>query len=159
MKTTSRQEFCKFFCCDCFEDLLAPITFTKNFGFRAGIVFKIFAIESALQTKNQFLRNAFGKSYLLRHHSITIVLKNLVLEIGYTYYANSVFSLRSAFYNFFLKANSLKPYCANFFSGKLKFSRASRHLISLPKGQVVKKVNFDLCIRVGKLIASIGTKR
>ena len=91
MKTTSRQEFCKFFCYDCFEDILAPITFTKNFSFLAGVVSKIFVIESALPSKNQFLRNAFGKSYLLHHNFVTIVHKNLVLEIGYMYYANSVF--------------------------------------------------------------------
>ena len=61
MKTTSRQEFCKFFCYDYFEDLLVPITFTKNFGFLAGVVSKMFAIESTLQSKNHFLRNAFWK--------------------------------------------------------------------------------------------------
>ena len=75
MKTTSR--ILQFFCYEYFEDLLAFITFAKKF--------KIFAIENALQPKNQFLRDAFGKSYLLRHFTITIVLKNLILEIGYRY--------------------------------------------------------------------------
>ena len=56
------------FCCyGYFDDLLAPITFAKNFGFPARIVYKIFKIKNAFQSKNQFLRNAFGKSYLLRH--------------------------------------------------------------------------------------------
>ena len=68
-----------------------------------------------------------------------------------------MFLPRSTFYNFFPKVNILKTYCAYFFSGKLKFFRASRHLISLVvvkkvvkkvnffNGQVVKKVNFDPC--------------
>ena len=46
MKTTLR--ILQFFCLD-FENLLAPITFAKNFGFLAGIVYKIFAIENASQ--------------------------------------------------------------------------------------------------------------
>ena len=51
---------------------------------------------------------------------------------GYaTGYANSAFLPRSTFFKFFPKANSLKTYCAYFFSGKLKFPRASRHLISV----------------------------
>ena len=62
MNTTSR--ISQFFCYDYFEDLFSPITFAKNFGFLAGVVSKIFAIENALQSKNQFLRNAFEKSYL-----------------------------------------------------------------------------------------------
>ena len=83
----------QFFCHDYLEDLLALITFTKKFGFLAGIVFKIFAIENALQSKINFWRDAFGKSYLLRHLIITIARKNLVLEIGCTYYENfSVFA-------------------------------------------------------------------
>ena len=48
-----------FFCYDYFEDILAPITFAKKFGFVADAVSKIFAIENALQSKDQFLRNAF----------------------------------------------------------------------------------------------------
>ena len=35
---------------DYFEDLLAPITFAKDFGFLAGVASKIFAIENALST-------------------------------------------------------------------------------------------------------------
>ena len=67
MKTTSKT--LDFFCYDCFEDLLAPITFAKNFGFLAGVVSRIFAIENALQSKNQFLRNAFRKNIRLPHHN------------------------------------------------------------------------------------------
>ena len=79
MKTTSR--ILQFFCYDYFEDLLAPITFAKNFQLSKWcIVSKIFAIENALQSKNQFLRNAFGKSYLLRSLTIAIAHKNLILE-------------------------------------------------------------------------------
>ena len=64
MKATSR--ILQFFCYDYFEYVLAPITFTQNFGFLAGVVSKIFAIENALQSKNQFLsENAFRKSYSL----------------------------------------------------------------------------------------------
>ena len=64
MKITSRilQFFCYYF-----EDLLAPITLAKKCGLLAGVVSKIIAIENALQSKNQFLRNPFGKSYLLHH--------------------------------------------------------------------------------------------
>ena len=43
-----------FFCYDCFEDLLAPITFAKNFCFLAGVVSQIFHCnqKNALQSKN-----------------------------------------------------------------------------------------------------------
>ena len=80
------------FCCNYFEDLLVLITFAKNFGFLADVVSTIFPIENALQSKTRFSRDAFGKSYLLRHLTIAIVHKNLILKIRYTlaYYANSV---------------------------------------------------------------------
>ena len=39
-----------------------PITFAKNFGFLAGAVSQIFAIDNALKSRNQFLRDALGKS-------------------------------------------------------------------------------------------------
>ena len=113
MKTTSR--ILHFFCYDYFEDLLAPITFPKNFSFLAGVVSKTFAIENALQSKNQFLSNAFGKSYLLRHLTMTNAHKNFIIEIGYTYYASSVFLLKNIFPNFFPKVNSLKTHCEQFF--------------------------------------------
>ena len=80
MKTMSRN--LQFFCYDYFEDLVALITFATNFGFLAGVISKIFAIENALQLKNQFLRDAIGKSFgkmLFRHLSKTI------LKIGYKY--------------------------------------------------------------------------
>ena len=93
MKTTSK--ILQFFCYDYFEDLLASVTFANNP--------KIFAIKNALQSKNQFLRDAFGKSYLLRHLIITIAHKYLILEIGYAYYAHSVFLPKSTFYKFFSK--------------------------------------------------------
>ena len=57
----------------------------------------MFAIENGLQ----LIAYTFGKSFLLRHFTITIAHKNLILEIGYTYYANSVFLPESTFYNFF----------------------------------------------------------
>ena len=44
---------------------------------------------------------------------------------------------------FFPKVNNLNTHCAHFFSGKLKFSRARKQLISLADEQVVQKVNFD----------------
>ena len=78
MKTTST--ILQFFCYDYFEDLFARITFGKNFGFLAGVVSKIFAIENALQTKNQFLCNAFEKNYLLRHLKTTIA-HTLIMHI------------------------------------------------------------------------------
>ena len=59
MKTTSK--ISQFFCYDYFENLLAPITFANIFGSLAGVVSKIFAIEDALQSKNQLLRNALEK--------------------------------------------------------------------------------------------------
>ena len=128
MKTT---RILQFFCYDYFEHLLVPITFAKVFGILASVVSKIFAVENGLQSKNQFLPNTLRKSYLLHHLTVTIAHKNLILEIGYTYYANSVFLPKSTFYNFFPKVNSVKTYFAYFFSGKLKFLWASRHLISL----------------------------
>ena len=71
MKTTPR--ILNFY--DYFEDVLVPTTFAKIFGFLADVVFKIFAIENALKSKDQFLRNAFGESYLLRHLTITFAHK------------------------------------------------------------------------------------
>ena len=68
MKTTFR--IFQVVCYDYFEDLLAPLTFAKKFGFLAGVVSKIFTIENALQSKNQFLRDAFGSGYLLRQLTI-----------------------------------------------------------------------------------------
>ena len=53
MKTTSR--ILQFFCCDYVEDLLAPITFAKNFGFLAGVVFKLHAIKNALAANRNVL--------------------------------------------------------------------------------------------------------
>ena len=61
MKTTYR--IFQFFSYEYFKYLSAPLTFAKNLGFLAGVVPKIFTIENAIQSKNQFLRNAFGKSY------------------------------------------------------------------------------------------------
>ena len=113
MKTTSK--ISQFFC-DYFEDLLAPIIFAKIFGFLAGVVFKIFAIENALQSQTQFLRNAFGKSSLLHYHNNRaqkVVSRNRIRVCFYTYI--SVFFPRSTFQNFFSKVNSLKTYCAYFF--------------------------------------------
>ena len=78
------------FCHNYFEELLALITFAKNFGFLADVVSKIFPIENALQSKNRFSRDAFGKTYLLRHLTITIAHKNSILKIRYTYYVNLV---------------------------------------------------------------------
>ena len=75
MTTTSR--ILQYFCCGYFKDLSAPITCAKNCGVLAGVVSKIIAIENALQSNNQFLHNAFGKSYLLRHVAVTIALKKL----------------------------------------------------------------------------------
>ena len=63
-KITSRR-ILQFFCHDYLEDLLAPISVAKKFGFLAGVVSKIFAIKNALQSKNQFSRNSFGKSLFL----------------------------------------------------------------------------------------------
>ena len=68
MKTS---KILQFFCYDYFEDLLAPITFAKNFSFLAGVVSKTFATENALQSKNQFLNNAFGYRVTLPKQSCT----------------------------------------------------------------------------------------
>ena len=127
MKTTVR--ILRFFRYDYFEDLFASITFAKKLM----LVSKIFAIENAWQSKDRFLRYAYRKSYLLRHLTTTIAHKNLILEIGYTYYAISRFLPKSTVYNFFPKVNSFKTYCVYFFLSKLKFSRASRHLISFAR--------------------------
>ena len=81
------------------------------------IVSKIFAIVNALQSKNHALRNAFEKS-----PTITIAHKNLILEIGYTYYGNSLFLPRIQFTHFFPKINSLKTNCAYFFFGQVEIS-------------------------------------
>ena len=108
------------FCCDYFEGLLAPKTFAKNLILLAGVVSKIFMIENSLQPKSQFLHNAFGKSYLLCHFTMKIAHKNLILEIGYTYYANSAFWPKSTFYKIFSKGKQPQN-LRLFFWGKLKF--------------------------------------
>ena len=82
MKATST--ILQFFCYEYFEDVLAPITFSKSFDYLAGVVSKIFANENALQSKKQLWRDAFGKSYLLRNLTITVAHNNVILEIGYT---------------------------------------------------------------------------
>ena len=74
MQTTSR--ILQFFCYVSFKDLLALIIFAKNLSFLAGVVSKIIVIKTALQSKHQFLRNAFGTSYLSRFLTITIAHKN-----------------------------------------------------------------------------------
>ena len=82
--------------------------------------------------------------------AITIAHKNLILEIGYTYYANSAFFQNVHFTNLFSEVNILKAYCVYVFSGKLKLPRASSIRYHLPERQVVKKVNFDPCLKVLK---------
>ena len=62
MQTTSR--ILQFFCYVSFKDLLALTSFAENLSFLTCVVFKIFAINNALQSKHQFLRNAFITSYL-----------------------------------------------------------------------------------------------
>ena len=117
MRTTSR--ISQFFCYDFVEDILALVTFAKNFGFLAGAVSKIFAIENALQSKNQFLRNAFRKSCLCRHLTITIAHKNLILEIVHSYYANSMFFSKKYISQIFFKDKQPQNLLCLFFSGKL----------------------------------------
>ena len=77
MKTTSR---ILLFFYDDFEDLLAPITFAKNFVFLAGVDSKIFAIKNATNrnitieiiTKiSIFTKCMIGKSYLLPYVTLT----------------------------------------------------------------------------------------
>ena len=103
-----------------FKYLLAPTTFAKYFGFLIGVIFKIFAIKDALQSKNEVLCNAFEKSYLLRHFAKTIAHKNLILEIGYTYYGNSVLLPRSTFNKLFSKGKQLQNLLCLFFFGQLE---------------------------------------
>ena len=55
MKITSR--ILQFFCYDYFEDLLASITFAKNFGFLAGVVSKIFDNKIRLQPTTTVINN------------------------------------------------------------------------------------------------------
>ena len=59
---------------------------------------------------------------------------------------------RSTFYKFFSKGKTASKLIQNLlrliFSGKLKFPRASRHLISLTRRVSVKKVNFEPCANV-----------
>ena len=50
-KITSR--ILQLFCYEYFEDLLASITFAKNFGFLAGVVFKIFANKNTFATNHK----------------------------------------------------------------------------------------------------------
>ena len=61
MKTTSR--ILQYFVMIILKIFLAPITFAKNFGFLAGVVSQIFAIDNVLKSRNQFLRDALEKSY------------------------------------------------------------------------------------------------
>ena len=50
MKITSR--ILQFFCYDYFEDLLASITFAKNFAFLASVASKIFANKNTFATNH-----------------------------------------------------------------------------------------------------------
>ena len=50
MKITSR--ILQFFCYDYFENLLASITFAKNFDFLPGVVSKIFAYKNTFATNH-----------------------------------------------------------------------------------------------------------
>ena len=94
MKITSKN--LQFFCYDYFEDLLASITFAKNFGFLAGVVSKIFAEQTTTIIINYdclilneiftikksifFFLCMIGKSYLLHYIILTIAHKTLILE-------------------------------------------------------------------------------
>ena len=62
-----------------------------------------------------------GISYLLRHLTITISHKNLILDLGYTYYENSVFLPKSTYYKCSSKGLQPQNLMCLFFSGKLKF--------------------------------------
>ena len=77
------------FCYDCFEDLLASIPFAKKFSFLAGLVSKIFVLQDVLQSKNQFLRNAFGRSYFITSLIITIAHFKSNLSLYSQYYAEA----------------------------------------------------------------------
>ena len=55
MKITSR--ILQSFCYDYFEDLLASITFAKNFGFLAGVASKISVLKIRLQQTTTVINN------------------------------------------------------------------------------------------------------
>ena len=71
------------------QNLLALITFAKNFGFLADVVFpKYSQLKMHYDQKIDF-RAMYFETCLLRHLTITIAHKNSILKIRYTYYANS----------------------------------------------------------------------
>ena len=72
-----------------------------------------------LQSKNQFLQMHDWKKLLIASHYLNNRRQKLDSR-NYTYFANSVLFSK-------LTSKLRVP----FFSGKLKFSRASRHLITL----------------------------
>ena len=92
-----------------FEDLLALTTFAKNFGFLAE-VFKIFAIENALQSKNQSPYHNIRAQKLDSQNGIHVLCKFIV------------FAKKYILQIFFQRPQNL---CLFF------VFRANRHLISL----------------------------
>ena len=72
----------QFFCHDYFEDLLAPITYAKNFGFLADVFSKIFANKNALATnRNVLLQQACNNLATNRNVIIEIItIKKSIFE-------------------------------------------------------------------------------
>ena len=143
MKTTSK--ISQFFCYDYFENLLAPITFANIFGSLAVVVSKIFAIEDALQSKNQLLRNALEK--VIYYFTLAKQLRTKTRSQNRIHVLCKFCDFAKKYIlQFFCYGKQPQNVLCLIFSGKLKFLRASRHLISLADGQAVKKVNFEPCL-------------
>ena len=147
MKTTSR--ILQYFVMIILKIFLAPITFAKNFGFLAGVVSQIFAIDNALKSRNQFLRDALEKSYRIiiimspynNNRAQKLDSRNRIYTVIHVL-ANSVFLPRSTLYKFYFKGKQFQNLLCLFFSGKLKFPQASKHMIYITclTGKFLKKL-------------------
>ena len=77
----------------------------------------------------------YWKELLIASHLHNIAHKNLILEIGYTIrvFCKSTAFCQVHFTSFFPKIKQPQNLLHLFFSGKLKFPGASRHLISVAR--------------------------
>ena len=135
-----RLEFCNFLVMIILKIFLAPIKFAKKIRLFSWFGFQILAVENALQSKTEFLRDAFGKRYLLRHLTKTIARKSLILEIGYTITQIQCFWQEVHVINFFPKVYSLKNFIEHFF-GQVEISSGKQtYDTTCPTGKLIKKL-------------------
>ena len=123
-----REEFCDFF-----------YNFYKKFWLFSWCSFQKIRNWKCIVIKKPTSAKCIWKKLIITstYHN-TIAHNNLILEIGYTYNANSVFLPRSTFYKFFSEGI--------FFRASWNFLGQVDIRYHLPDGQVAKKVKFNPCV-------------